>query len=209
MQKAHNGKKVKNSYTRNMHTTIISGSHRKESQSTRVGHFLAKQLQLKGNTTSIIDLGNTELPFWDEGLWAKERPAQWLETLAPVDVELAKADNLIVIAPEYAGMTPARLKNFFLVVDGSNLAYKPAPYPVAELRMSSYKNTKLHYIPDHLIIRDVSKVLHDDLATLDERSDKYIRDRIDWTLDMLLLHASSNPVRESNLRNNEKYANGM
>jgi NAD(P)H-dependent FMN reductase len=117
-------------------------------------------------------------------------------------------------------MTPAHLKNFFLVVDSNRLAYKPAlivgvssgrggAYPVAELRVSSYKNTKIHYIPDHLIIRDVSKVLHDDPATLDERSDKYIRDRIDWTLDMLLLHANSNPVRESNLRNNEKYAYGM
>jgi NAD(P)H-dependent FMN reductase len=203
-----------------MHTTIISGSHRKDSQSTRVGHYLAEQLKTKGQTTSLIDLGNTELPFWDEGLWAEERPESWKKALEPVNKELAKADSIVIIAPEYSGMTPARLKNFFLVVDSSHLAYKPAlivgvsagrggAYPVAELRMSSYKNTKLHYIPDHLIIRDVGKVLHNDTETLDERSDTYIRDRIDWTLDMLLLHSKTNPVRESDLRNNEKYAYGM
>jgi len=56
-------------------------------------------------------------------------------------------------------MAPAGLKNFFLYAGNTALAHKPAylvgisasrggSYPIAELRMSSYKNSYLCYIPN-------------------------------------------------------------
>ena len=67
-------------------------------------------------------------------------------------------------------MAPAGLKNFFLLA-GSTLAHKPAMivgvssgrggrYPIAELRSSSYKNTKVVYVPDHLYIDKCEDMLN-------------------------------------------------
>ena len=66
-----------------------------------------------------------------------------------------------MISPEWAGMAPAHLKNFLLMCDGGELAHKPAQligvssgmggaYPIAELRMSGYKNNFLMWLPDHM-----------------------------------------------------------
>ena len=35
-------------------------------------------------------------------------------------------------------------------------------YPVAELRMSSYKNNRICYLPEHVILRNVERILNDD-----------------------------------------------
>ena len=67
-------------------------------------------------------------------------------------------------------MVPAGLKNFFLCFGRNELAHKPGlivgvssadggVYPVAELRMSSYKNSRICYIPEQLIVRNVESVL--------------------------------------------------
>lgn len=59
------------------------------------------------------------------------------------------------------------------------LAHKPAlivfvssddggSYPVAESRMSSYKNSRICYLPEHLIIRNVSTVFN---TSADDHSD--------------------------------------
>ena len=72
----------------------------------------------------------------------------------------------MVIAPEWHGQVPAGLKNFFLICGRAEVGHKPAlittvssgdggAYPVAELRMSSYKNNRICYIPEQLIIRNV------------------------------------------------------
>jgi hypothetical protein len=62
-------------------------------------------------------------------------------------------------------------------------------YPIAELRISSYKNTKICYIPDHIIIRDVNNVLNT-VEPIDE-ADKRICARIDKTLDVLLAYTQA------------------
>ncbi|MEJ2181187.1 MAG: NADPH-dependent oxidoreductase, partial [Gammaproteobacteria bacterium] len=83
-------------------------------------------------------------------------------------------------------------------------------YPVAELRMSSYKNSRICYIPEHVILRKVEKVLNDDPADNDERSDNYYRERIQWSLNILKQYAVGlKLVRESGATKTEKFNNGM
>ncbi len=61
---------------------------------------------------------------------------------------------------------PPQLKNLFVFASNREFAHKPGlivavssgmggAYPVAELRMSSYKNTRIVWLPDHVIIRKV------------------------------------------------------
>ena len=35
-------------------------------------------------------------------------------------------------------------------------------YPIAELRMSGYKNSHIWWLPDHLILRNVTSLFHDE-----------------------------------------------
>ncbi|NTU76949.1 MAG: NAD(P)H-dependent oxidoreductase, partial [Alphaproteobacteria bacterium] len=143
-----------------MRLVLLSGSHRPSSQSARVAKYLESRLPLleSGVRADIIDLAGNPLPLWDEGMWQKDsdRQKQW----APYAERLSKADGLAVISPEWSGMVPAGLKNFFLYCSDREIGHKPGlivtvsatrggSYPVDELRISSYKNTRLCYIPDH------------------------------------------------------------
>ena len=83
-------------------------------------------------------------------------------------------------------------------------------YPVAELRMSSYKNNRLCYIPEHLIIRNVESVLNDDPSKNNSETDGYFRERIDWCLGILKEYAVAlKQVRESGVTKTDKFTNGM
>jgi len=83
-------------------------------------------------------------------------------------------------------------------------------YPVAELRMSSYKNSRLCYIPEHVIIRDVETVLNEDKSKNDERSDPYIRERLLWALNILQEYGKAlKLVRDSGATETDKFGNGM
>jgi NAD(P)H-dependent FMN reductase len=134
-----------------MNIGIITGSHRKASQSAKVGRFLSTLLETEfGAHTWIRDLGTTPLPLWDEDIW-NDGP-QW-QQLKALSAQLTESDGVIIVAPEWHGMAPAAIKNFFLCVGMPELAHKPAlacavsageggAYVIAELRMSSYKNTQ-------------------------------------------------------------------
>jgi hypothetical protein len=101
------------------------------------------------------------------------------------------------------------------------LAHKPAlivavstsdggSYPIAELRMSSYKNSRICYLPEHLIIRRVEKVFNDDPAQNDLRSQGYLQNRLTYCLDMLQEYALAfRQIRASGKTSLETYATGM
>ena len=201
---------------------IICGSHRPDSQSGKVARYIEKALLAGGlcDATWLYDLAGNPLPLWDEGIWAGEE--QWQQTLAPLSEELNSCDGFVVIAPEWHGMVPAGLKNFFLMwTAGGELAHKPAlivtvstsdggSYPIAELRMSSYKNSRICYLPEHLIIRRVEKVFNDDPAQNDPRSQEYLQDRLTYCLDMLQEYALAfRQIRASGKTSLENYATGM
>lgn len=189
---------------------ILSGSSRPDSQSAKVAAYLQQQLQQHGEQACVLDLGVTPLPLWPAGP-AEHWPA--------MQVQLAEADALVVIAPEWHGMACPAVKNFFLYASKAELAHKPAllvgvssgiggAYPISELRASGYKNSRLCYLPEHLIIRQVEQVLNAG-ATLEE-PDQRIRARIGYALDILCQYAEAlAPVRAKISFANPDFANGM
>ena len=77
-------------------------------------------------------------------------------------------------------------------------------YPVNELRTSGYKNTKINYIPEHIILRNVKELFINDTAL-----DQSISERINFCCKILFEYAKALiPIRELNLPF-EKYPYGM
>ena len=203
-----------------MKIAIISGSHRQNSQSLKVAKHIQKTLEAGiCDETWLYSLQGNPLPLWDEGVWDDEQ--KWLDILTPLRDELSSCDALVVITPEWHGQVPAGLKNFFLLFGKNELAHKPAlivsvsagaggAYPVAELRMSSYKNSRLCYIPEHVIIRDVESILNESPDDNDPRSDSYIKERLEWSLNILKEYATAlSAVRASGVTETDKFGNGM
>ncbi len=203
-----------------MNISIISGSHRKPSQSEKVARHIEKTLQQEhGVETWLYTLAENPLPLWDQSLW--EDNPEWNERLAPLKQRLAASDGFVIVSPEWHGQVPAGLKNFFLLFSRFELGHKPAmivavssadggAYPVAELRMSSYKNNRICYIPEHIIVRNVEKVLNDDPAENNPEADSYFRERISWSSGILKGYAEAlKTIRESVQVHHDKFGNGM
>ena len=204
-----------------MKIAIISGSHRTNSQSIKVANFIEKALikNKQADETYLFSLANNPLPLWHESIWEGDKA--WKALLDPISEELSSCDGFVIIAPEYHGQVPAGLKNFFLMWK-YQLSHKPAlivalssvdggAYPVAELRMSSYKNNRICYIPDHLILRNVETILNEEgNEETNPDADAYFRERIDWTLEILIEYAKAlKLVRDSGATQTEKFTNGM
>ena len=204
-----------------MKISIISGSHRKASQSEKVARFVQQTLEGEGlcDETWLYTLAGNPLPLWDESIW--EGSTEWAERLGPISEQLAASDGFVVIAPEWHGQVPAGLKNFFLLWGKGELAHKPAlivtvssadggAYPVAELRMSSYKNNRLCYIPEHVIVRNVESILNEQAADNNPDADQYFRGRFRYALGILKEYAAAlSQVRASGATDLSVYKNGM
>ncbi len=200
------------------HIVLISGSHRKGSQTGRVADYLAARLGvLAGATTDVIKLEGNPLPLWDERAWEPE--SDLTRIFAPYAAQLRTADGLVVLTPEWAGMTSAAIKNFMLYTHESMVGHKPAllvsvstgsggSYPINEMRTSSYKNNKIAYLPEHLIIRNVAEVFKGDQPA--SKDDEYIRGRADFALNILLRYARAlAPVRQEGDLFDTRYPYGM
>jgi NAD(P)H-dependent FMN reductase len=200
--------------------SIISGSHRNPSQSEKVARHIEQTLQQEqGVETWLYTLADNPLPLWDQSLW--EDNPDWNERLAPIREQLASSDGFVIVSPEWHGQVPSGLKNFFLLFNRFELGHKPAliiavssadggAYPVAELRMSSYKNNRICYIPEQLIVRNVEKVLNDNAEDNDQAADSYFRERISWSLGILKAYADAmKPMRETAQLHHDKFGNGM
>ena len=204
-----------------MNITIISGSHRKASESGRIARHLAATLRSEGlcEEPGLIDLANNPLPLWEQKIW--DGDPEWMERLTPLSKQLAASDGFVVVSPEWHGMVPSGLKNFFLLWGKGELAHKPAlltavsagdggAYPIAELRMSSYKNNRLCYIPEHLIVRNSGTVLHEDAERNDDERDTKLRKRIRYALNLLCEYAKAlHQVRDSGAVDHASFKSGM
>ncbi|MDE0950061.1 MAG: NAD(P)H-dependent oxidoreductase [Halioglobus sp.] len=201
---------------------IICGSHRSDSQSGKIARHIERELIDKGlcNETWLYDLGGNPLPLWDESIW--EGDAEWQKILTPLSDELKSCDGFVVVSPEWHGMAPAGLKNFFLMwTAGGEVAHKPAlivtvsvadggSFPIAELRMSSYKNSRICYLPEHLIIRYVDTVFNDDPAENKPEAQEYFESRLAYCLEMLKEYALAfRQIRASGKASLEVYTSGM
>jgi NAD(P)H-dependent FMN reductase len=203
-----------------MKITVISGSHRIQAQSLKVARFVVRTLE-DGicDEAGLVSLAGNPLPLWDEGVWDGEE--KWTALLDPMRRELASSDAFVVISPEWHGQVPAGLKNFFLLFGKNELGHKPAliitvsagdggAYPVAELRMSSYKNSRLCYIPEQVIVRHVEEVLNEEGEENNDLSDAYYRGRIAWALKILGEYAAAlGQVRASGVTRTDTFKNGM
>lgn len=193
---------------------VIVGSQRCDSQSAKIGREVKKRLP-PNVEAELLDLAETPLPFWDGSVAELER--QQLESIGEW---LSDCDGFVVISPEWHGMVPAALKNFFLHYSSAQFAHKPAlivsvsagesgSYPVIELRASSYKNSRICYLPEHLIIRQVESVFNHQESENDPRLQAYLSDRMDYALGVLVAYADGMKGVRDNLPDGSAFRNGM
>lgn len=190
---------------------LLAGSSRRDSQTAKVAHYLAARLQQHAVQTQIVDLAQQPLALWP----ASDDAGHWPGMAA----QLQAADALVVLSPEWHGMACPALKNLFVYAGRRELAHKPAllvgvssglggAYPLSELRVSSYKNCRICFIPEQLIIRQVDAVLNDDQSV--DAADQRVRDRADWALQVLLEYAKALHGMNSRIDwSVAQFANGM
>ena len=202
-----------------MQIAIIAGSHRKDSQSSRVGAYIAKDLARIDSSATVdtIDLAGNPMPLWDESVWQGD--SQLAALWKPCRDKMRKADGFVIISPEWAGMVPPGLKNLLLFAGPKEVGHKPAlivavsaskggSYPVNELRTSGYKNNRLVYIPEHVLVQDVADVLVGETPTSER--DAWLRRRIEFADRILLEYAKAlAPIRSSGLTEHAEFPYGM
>lgn len=204
-----------------MKISIISGSHRNPSQSEKIGQYIKSLFQSDYSDIDpfLYSLADNPLPLWDQSVW--ESSEKWNELLTPLKEQFSSSDAFVIITPEWHGQVPSGLKNLFLLLSRFELGHKPAliisvssgtggAYPVAELRMSSYKNNRLCYIPEQLIIRDVENVFNNKAEDNDQRSDQFYKERLNWCLEILIGYGKAlKTMRTETQIHHDKFTNGM
>lgn len=194
------------------HIVLLSGSNRSNSQSIKVARYLRDRLEKRElcDSSELIDLASSRLPLWPEEdtdrVWSAQQSI------------LKKATSLIVISPEWNGMACPALKNFFLYAGLGELGHKPAllvgvsaglggAYPIAELRASSYKNSRILYLPEQLIIRNVESMLNSEGPS--DENDSRIRARADWALQILCQYDAALRTIRPAIEHRPEFSTGM
>ena len=189
---------------------ILACSHRRQSNSARIGAHIADSLSSKGVAAGLFDHGETPLPLWTPALAESDGGS---ESLARLRALAEDADALVCAVPEYSGMAAPAFKNFILMMSDQHLGHKPAllvgvsagkggAYPIAELRMSSYKNTRLLWIPENVIVRQA-----DDFP---DEGDEETSQRLEYALSLLIDYAKAlADLRRSSLVANKPYPFGV
>ncbi len=200
-----------------MKLVVFSGSHRTAGQSNRVADYLAARAEVVlGATLVTLKLSELGVPLWQEAgdPGHDEALARW----APAKAALASCDGWVLVTPEWNGMCPPGVKNLLLFCSAREVGHKPClltavsgsrggSYPIAELRQSGYKNTRVLYLPEHLIVRDVDAMLHGPSPA--SRDDDYLRRRADAALSLLGKYAAAlAPIREG-IWDYKAFGNGM
>ena len=199
-----------------MKISIISASHRKESESERIANLIGSQI--KSNQPSInlfnLDLSLSNLPLWSPN--KKNGSGIWGQKWKNISNELKQSDGFVFVVPEYGGMATPNSKNIFLLCGDGELAHKPGlivsvssgnggAYPIADLRSFSYKNTHIMWIPENIIIRNVQEY---NPGNHGNSIPEWLDNRIDYTLEILLAYSlNMRPLRE--LINRKEFGNGM
>ena len=196
-----------------MKIMLVSGSSRSGSQSRRVTDELAQRLENRQVETSIVDLFETPVATVLDDIHTEGSPEHGV--VSKITAEAESSDGFVIVTPEWGGMASPAVKAMFTVTTG--YAHKPGlivsvsasangAYPVSDLRMSSYKNTKIVYIPDHLVLRNVSALYGESASGEAE----YINERTDFSIDALIAYATAMaPIRDEEFLDQEKYAFGM
>ena len=199
-----------------MKISIISASHRINSQSKKISGILQKNLfNLDSKLdTYLLDLADVALPLWSPE--KKDGEGIWGGTWNSISSNLNESDGFVLVVPEYGGMATPAAKNIFLLCGNGELAHKPGlivsvssgnggAYPISELRSSSYKNTHIMWIPENIIIRNVEEF---NPGAHGKNIPEWLDNRIDYVLKLLLTYVSNmKPIRE--IVNRKDFGNGM
>ena len=199
-----------------MKISIISASHRINSESKKISHFLENNLLNLNKNLDIftLDLAKALLPLWSPD--KKNGEGVWGETWNSISKNLESSDGFILVVPEYGGMATPSAKNIFLLCGNGEFSHKPGlivsvssgnggAYPISELRSSSYKNTHIMWIPENIIIRNVEEF---NPGSHGNNIPDWLDDRIDYVLNLLLAYASNmKPLRK--IINRKDFGNGM
>ena len=199
-----------------MKISIISTSHRKNSQSKKISNFLLNNIVNINSELDMfsLDLGSTSLPLWSTD--KKNGKGVWGDTWNAISDDLNKSDGFIFVVPEYGGMATPAAKNIFLLCGNGEFAHKPGlivsissgnggAYPITELRSSSYKNTHIMWIPENIIVRNVEEY---NPGAHGDNIPEWLDNRIDYVLKLLLAYSSyMKPLRQ--LINRKDFGNGM
>ena len=198
-----------------MKISVISTSHRKQSQSKRICENLKINLLNLDIKLEIFSLYLEEFSF---PLWSPEKKdgkgvwANWDK----VSTNLDESDGFIIVVPEYGGMATPAAKNLFLLCGNGELSHKPGlivsissgnggAYPIAELRSFSYKNTHIMWIPENIIIRNVEEF---NPSAHGDKIPGWLDDRIDYVLKLFIAYCDNmKPLRF--LINRKDFGNGM
>ena len=199
-----------------MKISLISTSHRKNSQSNRVSKILEKTI-LEINNKVIcynLDMYESKIPLWTAN--RKENIKFWEKEFKTISNELETSDGFIIIVPEYGGMATPNSKNLFLIFNNGELFHKPGlivsvssgnggAYPISELRSSSYKNSHIMWIPENIIIRNVNQFCPGKHGKLIPH---WIDDRIKYSCNLLIKYSEYlKPIQ--NYINRKDFSNGM
>ena len=199
-----------------MNISIISASHRINSQSKKISDILHSNLLKINSDLDIynLDLGDNSLPLWSPD--KKNGKGVWGDTWKSISDNLTKSDGFILVVPEYGGMATPAAKNIFLLCSNGEFAHKPGlivsvssgnggAYPISELRSSSYKNTHVMWIPENIIIRNVEEF---NPGAHGDNIPKWLDNRIDYVLKLFLAYSSNmRPLRD--IVNRKDFGNGM
>ena len=199
-----------------MKISIISASHRLNSESKKISDFLQKNLLDLHNKIDIfyLDLAKSSLPLWSPD--KRNGEGVWGETWNSISKNLESSDSFILVVPEYGGMATPAAKNIFLLCGNGEFSHKPGlivsvssgnggAYPIAELRSSSYKNTHIMWIPENIIIRNVEEF---NPGSHGKNIPDWLDGRIDYVLNLLLAYAHNmKPLRT--IINRRDFGNGM
>ncbi len=199
-----------------MKISIISSSHRTNSQSKKISDILKNRLlNIKSDLgVYVLDLAEKSLPLWSPD--KKKGEGIWGNVWNSISDNLNQSDGFILIVPEYGGMATSAAKNVFLLCGNGEFAHKPGlivsvssgnggAYPIAELRMSSYKNTHIMWIPENIIIRNVEEF---NPGAHGDNIPEWLDDRINYVLKLLLAYAlNMKPLRK--IINRKDFGNGM
>jgi len=200
-----------------MKIVLVSGSSRKDSQSLKVTRWLEKKLHDLDVETEIVDLQTLELPIRHGEIWEEIESDPAAVSLRTI---LEFADGYVVVTPEWHGMASPALKNMFVYVKktmadkatmlvGVSAAVGGA-YPITELRASTYKNGRINYIPEQLLIRDANNVMNSDDPSEGSEADQYLKKRGLYALTVLKAYSEAlKSVRDSGVIDYTTYPNGM
>lgn len=198
---------------------ILSGSHRVEAQSLKVANYIKSALlrEHAGAEAYLYSLSGNPLPLWDETTGGAP-DALW----DPISAELKSSDALVVVSPEWGGMVPPGVKNFLLNCTADEIGHKPAliatvsatrggSYPVAELRMSGYKNNRLVWLPEHMIFQHIEDNLNAPDGAADiSKEDAYLRKRLRYDLRLLEEYGKAlKEVRASGVIDHKTFKSGL